>query len=115
MMISENCSLLPYNTFGIQALARVLVTYDSADELRQALSLYRSQYAGLPLLHIGAGSNLLFLNDYPGMVLHSQVGGVTLLGSEGDDVLVRVGAGLEHDAWVSQAVANSITSRASTP
>lgn len=53
MMISENCSLLPYNTFGIQALARVLVTYDSADELRQALSLYRSQYAGLPLLHIG--------------------------------------------------------------
>ena len=66
MMISENCSLLPYNTFGIQALARVLVTYDSADELRQALSLYRSQYAGLPLLHIGAGSNLLFLNDYPG-------------------------------------------------
>ena len=28
MMISENCSLLPYNTFGIQALARVLVTYD---------------------------------------------------------------------------------------
>ena len=60
MMISENCSLLPYNTFGIQALARVLVTYDSADELRQALSLYRSQYAGLPLLHIGAGSNLLF-------------------------------------------------------
>ena len=40
------------------------------------------------------------------MVLHSQVGGVTLLGSEGDDVLVRVGAGLEHDAWVSQAVAN---------
>ena len=103
MMISENCSLLPYNTFGIQALARVLVTYDSADELRQALALYRSQYAGLPLLHIGAGSNLLFLNDYPGMVLHSQVGGVTLLGSEGDDVLVRVGAGLEHDAWVSQA------------
>ncbi|MCI7775919.1 MAG: UDP-N-acetylmuramate dehydrogenase [Prevotellaceae bacterium] len=106
MMISENSSLLPYNTFGIQALARVLVTYDSADELRQALSLYRSQYAGMPLLHIGAGSNLLFLNDYPGMVLHSQVGGVTLLGSEGDDVLVRVGAGLEHDAWVSQAVAN---------
>ena len=83
MMISENCSLLPYNTFGIQALARVLVTYDSADELRQALSLYRSQYAGLPLLHIGAGSNLLFLNDYPGMVLHSQVSGVTLLGSGG--------------------------------
>ena len=101
MMISENSSLLPYNTFGIQALARVLVTYDSADELRQALSLYRSQYAGLPLLHIGAGSNLLFLSDYPGMVLHSQVGGVTLLGSEGDDVLVRVGAGLEHEAWVS--------------
>ena len=103
MMISENSSLLPYNTFGIQALARVLVTYDSADELRQALSLYRSQYAGLPLLHIGAGSNLLFLSDYPGMVLHSQVGGVTLLGSEGDDVLVRVGAGLEHDEWVARA------------
>ena len=106
MQIHDHCSLLPYNTFGIQAQARVLVSYDSAQELRQALDLYRTDYAGLPLLHIGAGSNLLFLADYPGMVLHSRVGGVELLEDDGDSVLVRVGAGMEHDAWVAQAVAS---------
>ncbi len=106
MQIHDNCSLLPYNTFGIQAQARALVTYDSAEELLQALHLYHSTYAGLPLLHIGAGSNLLFLTDFPGMVLHSCIGGVTVLGHEGDDVLVRVGAGVEHDAWVARAVAS---------
>lgn len=102
----QHCSLLPYNTFGLQAQARVLVTYDSVDELLRALDLHRSAYPSLPLLHIGAGSNLLFLGDYPGMVLHSCVQGVTLLDSQGDDVLVRVGAGIEHDAWVAQALAN---------
>ena len=106
MQIHDHCSLLPYNTFGIQAQARVLVTYDSTDELRQALALYKSRYAGRPLLHIGAGSNLLFLSDFPGMILCSHIGGVTLLESQGDDVLVRVGAGVEHDAWVAQAVAS---------
>lgn len=106
MQIHDHCSLLPYNTFGIQAQARVLVSYDSAQELRQALDLYRSAYAGQPLLHIGSGSNLLFLSDYPGMVLHSRVGGVELLEDDGDCVLVRVGAGVEHDAWVAQAVAS---------
>lgn len=106
MQIHEQCSLLPYNTFGINAQARVLVTYDSEEELLRALHLYRSAYAGLPLLHVGAGSNLLFLSDFPGMILHSRIGGVTLLESRGDDVLVRVGAGMEHDAWVAEAVSS---------
>lgn len=104
MQIQDYCSLLDYNTFGIHAQARVLVSYDNVEELRQALELYRSAYSDLPLLHIGAGSNLLFLSDYPGMVLHSNICGVELLAEEGDDVLVRVGAGVEHDAWVAEAV-----------
>ncbi|HBC29306.1 MAG TPA: UDP-N-acetylmuramate dehydrogenase [Prevotellaceae bacterium] len=106
MEIHDHCSLLPYNTFGIQAKARVLVSYDSVRELCQALDLHRTAYAGLPLLHIGAGSNLLFLTDYPGMILHSRIGGVTLLDCQGDDVLVRVGAGVVHDTWVARAVAS---------
>lgn len=106
MQIFQDVSLLPYNTFGIDARARILVSYENAGELYSALQMYRDSYADVPLLHIGSGSNLLFLEDFPGMILLSRISGVEELESQGDDVLVRVGAGMLHDEWVSTAIAN---------
>ncbi|MGN0232947.1 MAG: UDP-N-acetylmuramate dehydrogenase [Bacteroidaceae bacterium] len=102
----ENTSLLPYNTFGIDVRTRILVSYDNVGELRSALQFYRTSFSDKPLLHIGSGSNLLFLKDFPGMILRSHIVGVELLGTDGDEVVVRVGAGVEHDEWVSMAIRN---------
>ena len=111
MNIYTNCSLLHYNTFGIQVRADMLVEYESVGELKQALALYHERMGEKPLLHIGGGSNLLFLCDFKGMVLHSLVEGYKVVGEEGDDVLVRVGAGMTFDDFVSESL--SRRSRAS--
>ena len=50
-----------------------------------------------PLKHIGGGSNLLFTGDFPGTVLHSAIRHIEVVSDSDDEVLVRVGAGVEFD------------------
>ena len=50
-----------------------------------------------PLKHIGGGSNLLFTGDFPGTVLHSAIRHIDVISDSDDEVLVRVGAGVEFD------------------
>lgn len=73
MEFEQNKSLLPYNTFGIDAKAAYFSEYSSEEELAEILDEYHRTYAHLPLLHIGGGSNLLFLSDFSGLVLHSRI------------------------------------------
>ncbi|MDE6257914.1 MAG: hypothetical protein K2M53_06015, partial [Muribaculaceae bacterium] len=70
-MIEENKDITQFTTFGIPVKARYFAEYASEREL---LKITRSQeYLNNPVLHIGGGSNLLFLSDFDGMVLHSKM------------------------------------------
>lgn len=91
-----------YNTFGIEAKAATYVEYASVTELQDFLG---SMY-GEKVLHVGGGSNLLFLGDYEGVVLHSAIRGIELVKDQDDEVVVRVGAGEVWDDFVAHAVAN---------
>lgn len=92
------------NTFGIEAEAREVITYDSEEALLEALTRIHKQYEGLPLLHIGCGSNLLFLSDYNGIILKSNIKGFTIKQETEDDVLVEVGSGEVCDEFIAQAI-----------
>ena len=92
------------NTFGIKAEAREVITYDSEQELLEALKRIHKQYEGLPLLHIGCGSNLLFLSDFEGIVLKSNIKGFVVKEETTDDVLVEVGSGEVCDEFIEQAI-----------
>ena len=59
-----NYSLLPYNTFGMDVKAARFVEYESVNELLCFLKEWKAQKT--PLLHVGRGSNLLFVSDYQG-------------------------------------------------
>ena len=104
MIVKDNYSLKEHNTFGIEATAAHFVEYDSVDELQMFVGRRAANGDTTPLLHIGSGSNLLFLGDYAGTVLHSQIRDITVTANEGDYVYVRVGAGLVWDDWVQYAV-----------
>lgn len=93
-------SLLPHNTFGIDVNAKSFVEFSSEEELAAFL---RDGFAGKSLV-IGGGSNLLFVNDFDGVVLHSAILGIQVVGEEGDDILVRVGSGVNWDAFVAYCV-----------
>ena len=94
------------NTFGIAAEAREVITYDSEEALLEALVRIHKQYEGLPLLHIGQGSNLLFLSDFEGIVLKSNIKGFAIKQETEDDVLVEVGSGEICDDFIAQAIQN---------
>ena len=104
MEVSNNCSLKEYNTFGINASARRLVKYGSEDELLAFLEQYHKEMSCLPLLHIGGGSNLLFLSDFPGVILFSEIKDISVLSEDDDSVLVNVGAGITHDDFVLYSI-----------
>ena len=99
-----NCSLLPYNTFGMDVKASRFVEYASVEELRGLWNAEREAVARA--LHIGGGSNLLFASDYEGLILHSAIKGYTVVKETEEEVEVRVGAGEAWDDFVAYTVAN---------
>ena len=103
MEIRKNYSLLPHNTFGMDVKASLFIEYDSVEELKTVLRDY--PLADGAWLHIGGGSNLLFSNDYEGIILHSGIKGYEILKEDDDEVIVRVGAGENWDEFVAYTVA----------
>lgn len=98
-------SLLSHNTFGMDVRAHRFVEYESEAELQQlVLQLHDDE----PLLHIGAGSNLLFKGDYPGTILHSAIRGIELVREDADCQWLRVGAGVVWDDFVSYTVTHGL-------
>lgn len=104
MEVCKNCSVKEYNTFGIDATAHLMVKYSSIEELTDFLKKYRQEESHLPLLHIGGGSNLLFLSDFAGIILFSEIKDITLLSEDEETVQVSVGAGVTHDDFVQYAI-----------
>lgn len=94
MRAVSNISLLPYNTFGIDAKARLFIEYYSLDELRQVLK----EHKGEQILHIGQGSNLLFTKDFEGVILHSGMARAKFL----DDETIEAQNGLRLDDLIAQ-------------
>lgn len=105
MKIEENYSLEKHNTFHVQVAAKHFMEYDSEEELSRIL---RDEYfMECEKLHIGAGSNLLFLDDYNGIILHSLIDEIELLKSDDENVYLHVGAGMAWDVCVAYAVSNN--------
>ncbi|MDR0750889.1 MAG: UDP-N-acetylmuramate dehydrogenase [Tannerellaceae bacterium] len=102
MRIEENYSLLAYNTFHLPVKARWFMEYGNEEELGR---IVRDEYFQECIsLHIGCGSNLLFINDYRGIILHSQIKGIQLMEENEDTVLLRIGAAEIWDDVVACAV-----------
>lgn len=98
MKIQENISLLPHNTFRMDVKARVFAEYSSVEELRALLERYR----GEKILHIGAGSNLLFTKDFDGVVLHSAMCRARCVSEDNDHVWIEADSGLVMDELIDQ-------------
>lgn len=76
-----------------------LIEFANEDELKSALT-----GAVKPLLFMGGGSNLLFLNNYSGTVLHSVIDNINIVAEDDNSVSVRVGSGVVWDDFVAYCV-----------
>lgn len=91
MNILENFSLKRFNTFGIDARAQFFVEVKSIQELKAALSFAKSKQ--LKTLFLGGGSNILFTQDFQGLVILLQLKGICEKIIDRNSVLVTARAG----------------------
>ena len=103
MNIYTDYSLKSRHTFGMDVQTALFIEYATKEELKEILQ--NQQLEEGRWLHIGGGSNLLFMGDYSGTILHSSIKGYEVLSEDDEEVVVRVGAGEVWDDFVAYTVA----------
>ena len=101
----DNFLLKEFNTFGVSAVAKHYLAIDSSDELVGAFQS-NIQLINENRLSLGAGSNLLFLSDYDGLIIHPLIEGIRIVSEQKYHVEVEVGAGIKWDSFVAWCVDN---------
>lgn len=105
-MFEQNKDLSPLTTFGIPAKARLFAEYKSLKELT---AISRSQeYLDNEVLHIGGGSNLLFVHDFDGLVLHSAIRGIRRYDKDPETVFAIAGAGEKWTDFVEWTLSEGL-------
>ncbi|MBC2745345.1 MAG: FAD-binding protein [Desulfosarcina sp.] len=91
-------------TFQINAFAACYARFDSEDEILDFLN--RNPLDGQRHLVLGGGSNILFVDDFDGIVLHPLLKGIDVVEADRQHLRVRAMAGENWDDLVAFAVAN---------
>ena len=104
MRIEQNYSLLKHNTFGLDVKTKYFAEYENEADLQQLL---RDEYFfSQQFWHIGQGSNLVFLGDFDGVIVHSAIRGVEKIKETDGFVWLKAGAGTDWDSFVAYCVQN---------
>jgi len=102
----RDAPLRDLNTLRVASRARWLATVASPEVLPEVLG--RREFEELPIMVLGAGSNVLFAADFEGVVLRPAWRCVRIAREEGDVALVRAEAGLGWDALVDWTLAQGL-------
>jgi len=104
--LTEYESLKSRHTFGIDVSSRYFIETDGPQKLFEALDDKR--FENLPRLTIGEGSNLLFRQDYRGLILHPVDQTLKVIDNTTEYSIVEVGGGRNWDSLVEWTVENRL-------
>jgi len=104
--IEKDISLLPFNTFGIDARTKYFVRIQSVEELQTLLqtSIFKEEKH----LLLGGGSNVLFTKDFDGLVIKTEIFGIEKTEEDHAHARVKVGAGEVWHNLVMHCVKNNL-------
>jgi UDP-N-acetylmuramate dehydrogenase len=105
MQIQQNISLKPYNTFGINAVAKHFAKFSSVNELEEIFNFHTSNRE-IPTLIIGGGSNILITQDYNGLVAKNELHGIEVVKEDVKHIYVRAAAGENWHRFVLYCIEN---------
>lgn len=100
--IKKEYTLKIRNTFGLDVNTRFFVEASTTDKI--SFSLNYASYYDLPILILGGGSNTLFTKNYNGLIIHPTIQGIEVVVDEPNNVIIRVGAGVNWDTLVEWCV-----------
>lgn len=107
-MFKKDYDITGFTTFGISVKASLYAEYS---DWKQLTRIARSEeYRNNLVMHIGGGSNLLFLHDFVGLVIHSGIKGITLYEKHDADntVFAIAGAGEKWSDFVDYCVDHGV-------
>jgi UDP-N-acetylmuramate dehydrogenase len=87
--------------------ATALTEAHNKEELLEALEWAKEH--NLPVLLLGGGSNVIFTQDYKGLIIINEMKGFRILNRNQNTVKVQVGAGENWDEIVSRTVAMGLS------
>ena len=102
MKIQENISLKNYNTFGVEAKAHYFAEVHDLHELKYATEFAKINH--IKILFLGGGSNLLFTQDFDGLVIKLNLKGISEEILDENHVLVSAKAGENWHEFVMYCV-----------
>jgi UDP-N-acetylmuramate dehydrogenase len=102
MQLSTNISLKAYHSFSSEEKAQYFTSIKSNDDIVEISNWCKDKH--LPLLVIGAGSNILFTKDFNGLVAKMELMGIKKISESASEVVLQVGAGENWHHFVSYCV-----------
>jgi UDP-N-acetylmuramate dehydrogenase len=105
MLIQNNVSLLPFNTFHIDALASHYVEISSLDDLREVVAQKLPQKH--EVLVLGGGSNVLLMHNFDGLVLKNNLSGKQVVKETEEHVYVEAASGEVWHEFVLYCIAQN--------
>ena len=106
MNIFNNYNLKPHNTFNLDIKSEFFAEAFTIDEL---ITLYEFvQSKKINYLVLGGGSNILFKNDFSGLVLRYVKDEINIIDEDKTNTIVEVGAGTKWDKFVEFCVNNNL-------
>lgn len=102
MQIQENISLKPYNSFAIDVKARSFASFSDIEELTELVT----PASKLGTLILGGGSNILFTQDFNGLVLKNEIKGIVKIKEDDEFVYIQAGAGENWHQFVLYCIEN---------
>ena len=114
--ILNNYCLKNHNTFGVNVKAKYFASFSSEDKLTELLKddICKNE----PILILGEGSNILFTQDFDGLVLANNIKGIEIITEDEKSTSIAVGAGeIWHDfvLWSIQKNLSGIENLALIP
>lgn len=101
----SNFQLKQHHTFGTEAKARFYFEFTETDDLEGFITT-STDWKNMPILILGEGSNMLFVNDFPGLILNPNIPGIKIAHEDRNNIWLEAGAGVVWDDLVEYAVFN---------
>jgi UDP-N-acetylmuramate dehydrogenase len=99
----ENYNLQAHNTFGVDVRAKYFFEFTDMEDLDLFFQSNKT-WQNEKILLLGEGSNILFLNDFDGLIIHPNIPGIQIVNEDRQNVWVEVGAGENWDEFVRYCV-----------
>ena len=100
--IKHNISLKSFNTFGIDVQSASFVEVSTIAELKQII-----QNTTQEMLILGEGSNILFTQNYAGLVIKNNIKGIEIISEDKQKIILKVGAGENWHEFVMHCIKNN--------